>query len=773
MYPVERTDEHTAADAPEDLAMLSSWLSAEEAKHQDFSANRREYRAQMRHRAAEQLRLMELRAQSEAEAAADRAEVEAAAAHAEADAATVRLVAGRAMQATGTARPVTAPVDLASEEEVEHHRRSSLRDAAQHARRAAAERLEAARRAEAAALADSIARREEREIAEAQASVMRQAAHDAESEARSSQRKATLEESLSPDRSVGASGPRAVIPERNVAREIPVAGHRASEGHHQPKPVAIVEEIPLAARDTSTHNDSGQSRIFTEHKDAPGDAVGRGRPRERILISSIPYAEFRRTNGSGSTAPAAEIVNKPPVSSPGVVEFGSWSGAKAAAKAPDPVAIPTAEVANAHRHDGNGKLAASGASDAAAPPRIQVFVGVAPTKDDLHKDSPNGRESRQVEAQRAAARQSFKPPVDVSGPAWLYPNGQAHHSEKVKEVVEAVVPVQEPVQGPKTGDELSSQISNLPGRALVKEGRDAIREHAVVVPAVQDASRWLALKDMLAETDRERNNGQRLAREEKPSPPFLLVYSMAGGVGKTSLVAALGRALSSFGERVLLADTVSHGPLPFYFGARTLRANGVRTFLPPRGNSSVPIQVVNYDLTSRRNDPAARTSEADSELFEDLMGNSRRVNRVVMDLSVCDEWMAGRLAPINPTVLVPLLADMNSIVSLKAIERSITGMRTADGKALQPVYLLNQFDASLPLHDDVRMFLKQQLGDRLLPTVIRRANGVSEALAEGMTVFDYAPESEIATDYMTVAEWLRSVSASTIASASMLRWNEG
>ncbi len=77
---------------------------------------------------------------------------------------------------------------------------------------------------------------------------------------------------------------------------------------------------------------------------------------------------------------------------------------------------------------------------------------------------------------------------------------------------------------------------------------------------------------------------------------------------------------------------------------------------------------------------------------------------------------------------------------------------------MQPYYVLNQFDASLPLHLDVREVLRSQLGDRLLPFVMRRAPSVSEALAEGMTVVDYAPEAAVAEDYMNIASWLRSMS---------------
>ena len=45
---------------------------------------------------------------------------------------------------------------------------------------------------------------------------------------------------------------------------------------------------------------------------------------------------------------------------------------------------------------------------------------------------------------------------------------------------------------------------------------------------------------------------------------MLAVFSLAGGVGKTSLVATLGRALSAQGEKVVLADTTAQGLLPIY-----------------------------------------------------------------------------------------------------------------------------------------------------------------------------------------------------------------
>ena len=77
--------------------------------------------------------------------------------------------------------------------------------------------------------------------------------------------------------------------------------------------------------------------------------------------------------------------------------------------------------------------------------------------------------------------------------------------------------------------------------------------------------------------------------------PAVAVFSLAGGVGKTSLVATLGRALSSRGERVLLVDTAPYGLMPFFFGAHDQRPGVLRTFSPPGNSGDAPIQMVTID----------------------------------------------------------------------------------------------------------------------------------------------------------------------------------
>ena len=130
-----------------------------------------------------------------------------------------------------------------------------------------------------------------------------------------------------------------------------------------------------------------------------------------------------------------------------------------------------------------------------------------------------------------------------------------------------------------------------------------------------------------------------------------------------------------------------------------------------------------------------------------LLYDGRGANRILVDVATASRDVTSRLFFLNPTVLVPILPDISSVASLGSLEAFLASLASPDARLVEPLYLLNQFDASLPLHLDVREMLRRQLGDRLLPFVLRRSSAVSEALAEGMTVIDYAPDSPAAGDY--------------------------
>jgi len=304
-----------------------------------------------------------------------------------------------------------------------------------------------------------------------------------------------------------------------------------------------------------------------------------------------------------------------------------------------------------------------------------------------------------------------------------------------------------------------------PKEAAVGEGRaDAIGGETLQDSREWVAARWFALKDVFAGSGPALPAVQPMRSGAKPMP-LLAVFSLAGGVGKTSLVATLGRALAEQGEKVVLTDTTSQGLLPIYFGRRDLPPGVVRSGMPPAQDSKLAISLVAYDASGAGEDERLQRMLT-GEILRHFQGN----DRLLVDLASGASWLLGRMAELVPMVLVPVAPDMNSVISLQAVERLFRAKTSSGGRPLQPYYVLNQFDTALALHLDVREVLRRQLGDRLLRVAIRRSPMVSEALAEGMTVLDYAPDAPVAQDYREVASWLRSVSPpATAESRRVLR----
>ena len=278
-------------------------------------------------------------------------------------------------------------------------------------------------------------------------------------------------------------------------------------------------------------------------------------------------------------------------------------------------------------------------------------------------------------------------------------------------------------------------------------------------------SRWFALRGLF-----EGGAGAPVEAAPVPLPsraPVVAIFSLAGGVGKTSLVATLGRALSARGERVLLVDTAPFGLLPFFFGARDQRPGLLRTFSPPGASGDTPIQLVTIDPEGLGPENAAQ-----EVLTGEIATHARGASRVIVDLATASGATTRRVMRMAPLVLVPMVPDMNSVVSVSSIDSFFQHNGGGGGKPALPYYVLNQFDPSLPLHLDIREVLREQLGDRLLPFVLRRAPAVSEALAEGMTVMDYAPNSTVAEDFGTLASWVKSQSAPASSTYRGVRWSE-
>lgn len=236
------------------------------------------------------------------------------------------------------------------------------------------------------------------------------------------------------------------------------------------------------------------------------------------------------------------------------------------------------------------------------------------------------------------------------------------------------------------------------------------------------------------------------------------ILSVAGGVGKTTIAANLGRMLCSHGELVLLVDASGSGLLPFYFGAADLRF-GLRTFWAPEANS-LPMHVIGTENITHE------------WLEDDVRAAMRGVQRAIFDLGSLPADILPKVLEMCAAVVVPVLSDLNSILTIARIETAIKTIQAKGISAPVLFYISNKFDEHSPAEQQGRELIARQVGERLLPITIRRSPDVAKAIANRMTVADHSPESDIAHDFQKLALWLRNAAPIPQPVKAVGRWSE-
>ncbi len=250
---------------------------------------------------------------------------------------------------------------------------------------------------------------------------------------------------------------------------------------------------------------------------------------------------------------------------------------------------------------------------------------------------------------------------------------------------------------------------------------------------------------------------EQILPEADRNRPALAVFSLAGGVGKTTISANLARILCVQGEDILLVDASGSGLLPFYFGANDLRP-GLRTFVAP-GMKSSRLRVIGAEEVTA------------AWLEKDVSPAMAVSQRTIFDLGPASFSLLPQIFARCSEILVPLVPDFNSILSVSRIEHLLSKIRSADIQVPSPYYVFNQFDSEYAMDLEARELAGRQCGERLLPLAVRHGAEVAESIASRMTVADYAPASEVTSDFLELALWLERV-APALQAKFVARWTE-
>jgi cellulose biosynthesis protein BcsQ len=278
----------------------------------------------------------------------------------------------------------------------------------------------------------------------------------------------------------------------------------------------------------------------------------------------------------------------------------------------------------------------------------------------------------------------------------------------------------------------------IPGTPTTKAPAESPVRHDQVPVRGRHEHRSPVLSGLLARGHDEMAEGQ-------PAVHTISVIGAAGGVGTTTIAATVARIFSRGGRRVLLLDGASESLLPLYLGAGQTASgcSGSWSFVPHPESRHGAISVF----------ACGGGTEADGERLPwhragDFAGLA---DDIIVDAA--PHFITDKLpsATNNTTCIVVLSPDIRCALQVRNIERTFS----RHGSGTLPYYLLNRYDAAIPLHQEVRESLTNHLGDRLVPFTVRCSNEVPQALSEGLTVVDSAPDCSVAHDVVQLADWLK------------------
>lgn len=236
-----------------------------------------------------------------------------------------------------------------------------------------------------------------------------------------------------------------------------------------------------------------------------------------------------------------------------------------------------------------------------------------------------------------------------------------------------------------------------------------------------------------------------------------MIYTTAtqkGGTGKTTTAAALAQAAAYKGKKALAIDLDPQGNLTYMLAAKTTRANSYDLLLGTPAAEIIQHTAQGVDAIPASPDLQTLTSGKGTarRLQEALKPIKNKYDFIFIDTPATAGELQYNALQAAQRLIIPLEADAYCIQSLYQV-KEIADQIKASNRALKIAgVLLTLYDGRANLTKQMRQILESLAAELKIPFLgtVRKAIAVKEAAALQRSLYEYAPKSKPAFDYMEI-----------------------
>lgn len=239
----------------------------------------------------------------------------------------------------------------------------------------------------------------------------------------------------------------------------------------------------------------------------------------------------------------------------------------------------------------------------------------------------------------------------------------------------------------------------------------------------------------------------------------ITVVNHKGGVGKTMTVHNLCAALAQLGKKVLMVDADAQCNLTDHCVER-VNTHTLSDYLNDDDLDFLPVSVAeNLDLLPGSSRLDEDSHEIELAIEENVEEGTHYVDVFLKRVKETYDYVVIDSAPGSGPILVNVINAADELVIPIADKDSIKGAKKltqiikATGKKLKGHYLLTK-QAHTAVSKQIKEMLTTQSAESLYHTSIRQCEDLNKAAAMGMSIYEFAPKSNGAEDYLCLAKEL-------------------